>query len=250
MGIKKSIATSLNKRDIRLFRGDPNCLAFYNWAHGKLQAATFAWPPPITALKPGRQGNLGEFLTYQVAVEDGLGGIGHYPALGGATTPLQDATQPGVDILIAYLDPTGDSSKDKLVLIEVKTTGGKDLAYSAALVEDCQKLLGDTAISTSLATRMNALTNHLMYVHKLDTGLIQRAQALFMPRPHDCTAVKLVPTLVHDLGSTDAIETLDEVARQIEALGWLSSSIEPWSIAMNQLISGLIHLCNNEAFTP
>lgn len=250
MAIKKSITKSPNKRNINLFRGDPNCLAFYNWAHGKLQAVTFNWPPAVTSLRPGRQGNLGEFLAYHVAREDGLAGPGYFPALGGANTPLQDATITGVDILIAYLDPNGDTTKDRLILIEVKTTGGEDLSYSAALVDDCAKLLGGTEIPTSLATRMNALTSHLLYVSQLDPGLVQRAQALFMPRPQDCTAVKLVPTLVHDLGNGDAVATLDEVAGQIEELGWPKASIEPWSIAMNQLISGLIHLCNNKAFNP
>ncbi len=124
------------------------------------------------------------------------------------------------------------------------------MSYSAALVEDCAKLLGDTGIPTSLVTRMNALTNNLMLVHKLDFALVQRAQALFMHRPQECTAIKLVPTLVHDLGHGDVVATLDAVAGQIEALGWPKASIEPWSIAMNQLISGLIHLCNNEAFNP
>jgi hypothetical protein len=97
---------------------------------------------------------------------------------------------------------------------------------------------------------MNALTAALHYTHKLPRSLIQRAQALYMPKPEDCTAVMLIPTLVHDRGSGDALAVapMDNVVAQIEALGWPKASIEPWSIAISKLIACLICLNNQEVF--
>ncbi|MBN0147782.1 hypothetical protein JTL51_33245, partial [Pseudomonas aeruginosa] len=92
MAFTKLPSTSSNGWQIQLFRGDPDCGAFYQWIHTELAKATKIWPPKITKLTTGRKGNLGEFLSYKVAHKSGLRGKGngYTVALMGALTPLQN----------------------------------------------------------------------------------------------------------------------------------------------------------------
>jgi hypothetical protein len=254
MAFKDSHPKSTNGRQIRLVRGDPDCAAFYQWIHAELAKVTLIWPPKITALTTGRQGNLGEFLSYRVARASGLHGKskGYTVALMGALTPLQDGAPTGLDITIVHLDPEGDATKDCLYIMEVKTTGAVKLTYATALVDDYEKLLGKAAVAGSLGQRFNWLQGYLMEVHQFSDDKIERVGKLFMPEAKDCKGIKLLPTLVHDRRSGDktAIIELDHVAAGIELQGWRKQTIQPWSIAINKLTDCLVHLSNNECTMP
>jgi hypothetical protein len=136
--------------------------------------------------------------------------------------------------------------------MEVKTTGSVSLTYAKALVRDYNKLLGTTKVAGSLGQRMNWLQAYLLEAHEFKTEQLERVGNLFQPKPNDCKGVKLMPTLVHDrsCGDQAAIDVLDDVAKDITALGWRKKNIEPWSIAMNKLTECLIHLSNNLPFKP
>lgn len=254
MAFNKSPSTSSNGRLIQLVRGDPDCASFYQWIHAELKKITTNWPPQITTLTTGRQGNLGEFLSYRVARASGLHGKskGYTIALMGALTPLQDGAPTGLDITIVHLDPDGDISKDCLYIMEVKTTGAVKLSYANALIDDYDKLLGKTKVAGSLGQRMNWLQAYLMDVHEFSTEEMDRVGNLFQPKAEDCKGIRLLPTLVHDRKSGDlaAVATLDEVAKQIENLGWRKDCLEPWSIAITELEKCFVHLSNNEGSMP
>lgn len=242
------------KRAIQLVRGDPDCAAFFAWIQAELVAVTKHWPPPISELTTGRRGNLGEYLSYKVVKASGRYGKsnGYTIAIMGALTPLQDGAPTGLDTTIVHLDPGGDTDNDCIFIMEVKTTGDVKLTYAKALVKDYDKLLGTTKVAGSLGQRMNWLQAYLLEVHEFSTEQLERVGDLFQPKPKDCKGVKLMPTLVHDrsCGDQAAIHALDDVAEDIEALGWRKKNIEPWSIAMNKLTDCLIHLSNNLPFKP
>ncbi|WEN15724.1 hypothetical protein PY254_03350 [Rhodanobacter sp. AS-Z3] len=254
MTFRKKPSTSSSGRAIQLVRGDPDCAAFYRWIHAELVAATKHWPPPITKLPSGRTGNLGEFLSYKIARASGLYGKsnGYTIAIMGALTPLQDGAPTGLDTTILHLDPGGDPNKDCLFIMEVKTTGAIKLTYAKALIADYDKLLGKTKVAGSLGQRMNWLQAYLMEVHEFSAEHLERVGNFFQPKAEHCKGIRLLPTLVHDLGSGDmaAVVALDEVARDIEGLGWRKECIEPWSIAITKLTDCLLHLSNNAAFNP
>jgi len=254
MTFNKFAFKSSNARDIQLMRGNPDCETFYKWIYAELANVTKNWPPKITTLTTGRQGNLGEFLSYKVAVVNGLHGKtkGYTVALMGALTPLQDGAPTGLDTTIVYLDPLGDTSKDCLYIMEVKTTGSVNLTYATALIGDYEKLLGKTTVAGSLGQRFNWLLGYLKEIHEFSDKEMERVGNLFMPEAKDCIGIRLLPTLVHDrnVGDQTAVNALDHVAEEIEKQGWGTKTIEPWSIAISKLTKCLVHLSNNESTMP
>ena len=167
-------------------------------------------------------------------------------------TPLQDGAPTGLDTTIVHLDPNGDTSKDRLYIMEVKTTGAIKLTYASALVDDYEKLLGKTKVAGSLGQRMNWLQAYLMEVHEFSPAALDRVGKLFQPKAEDCIGITLLPTLVHDRSSGDpaAVTGLDGVAGKIENLGWRKDCIEPWSIAITELSKCFLHLSNNKSVMP
>lgn len=254
MAFNKLPFKSSNGRDILLMRGNPDCGTFYKWIYAELANVTKNWPPKITALTTGRRGNLGEFLSYKVAVVNGLYGKrkGYTVALMGALTPLQDGAPTGLDTTIVHLDPSGDTSKDCLYIMEVKTTGAVNLTYATALIGDYEKLLGKTTVAGSLGQRFNWLLGYLKEIHEFSDEEIERVGNLFMPEAKDCKGIRLLPTLVHarNVGDEAAVNALDHVAGEIEKQGWGKKTIEPWSIAISNLTRCLVHLSNNESTMP
>lgn len=255
MAFTKSLSRSAKGWDIQLVRGDPDCAEFYEWIHTELKKVTTTWPPKITGLTTGRRGNLGEFLSYRIARASGFHGKdrGFTLALMGALTPLQDGAPTGLDTTIVHLDPSGDTSKDCLYIMEVKTTGNvATLTYANALVDDYEKLLGKSAVAGSLGQRFNWLQAYLLEVHEFSVEELERVGDLFMPEPKDCKGIRLLPTLVHDrnAGDAKAVSALSKVADEIHLQGWGANTIEPWSIAIAKLTDCFVHLSNNEATMP
>lgn len=254
MAFSKLSSTSSGGRKIELIRGNPDCASFYQWIHSLLSADTTHWPPEVKKLTNGRSGNLGEYISFKVAKASGLHGMasGYTIALAGALTPLQDGAPTGVDITIVHLDPSGDTSKDRLYIMEVKTTGALELTYANALVGDYEKLLGQAKVAGSLGQRLNWLQLYLKESHEFSVEKLERVGNLFQPKAADCTGIQLLPTLVHDrkAGDPTAVAALGEVAEKIENLGWRKDNIEPWSIAISELAKCLVHLSNNESSMP
>ena len=250
VSFSKTSKKSVNGRTIHCFVGAPDCSASYAWLLEKLLKVTSKWHAPTGPLTEGQRGNVGEFIAYLVARHDGLSGPGYTVALGGALTPLQVGTAPGMDVTIVHLAPDGDTSKDCLYVLEVKTTGQVVLTYASALVDDYAKLLDTTRPSTSLPARMSALKAKLALEHDFDDALLDRVEDLYRPKAADCDRIKLLPTLVHDKRYGDPVVTLDGVAGRILKQGWPSANLEPRSIALRRLNECLEHLVKKAKFSP
>lgn len=250
MTYTKQAQLSAANRAIQCVRGTPNCGAFYDWALAQLEYVTSRWQPPTGSLTEGQRGNVGEFLSFIVAHDSGLSGPGFTAALGGALAPLQIGTSPGLDVTILHLAPDGNTARDCLYVMEVKTTGQLVLNYAYALVGDYAKLLDLTRPSTSLGSRMSQIKAKLKFEHGFPDALLDRVEDLYRPNAADCTRIRLLPTLVHDIGSGNPVITLDDVAQRIEALGWPAASIEPWSIALTRLNECIEHLVQRAPFVP
>jgi hypothetical protein len=97
---------------------------------------------------------------------------------------------------------------------------------------------------------MSWLKAKLMWEHDFSKELVDRAEDLYRPSPADCIRIRLLPTLVSNLGAGNPVITLDDVARRIEALGWPAASIEPWSIAFTRLNECIEHLVKKAPFVP
>lgn len=250
MSFSKTSKKSVNGRTIQCYVGDPDCSALYAWLLEKLRKLTSKWQPPPGPLTNGQRGNVGEFIAYMVARQDGLSGHGYTVALGGALTPLQVGTTPGMDVTIVHLAPNGDTAKDCLYVLEVKTTGQIALTYASALVDDYAKLLDHTRPSTSLPARMSALKAKLALEHDFQDDLLDRVEDLYRPKPSDCDRIRLLPTLVHDKRYGNPVDTLDAVAGEILKQGWPSANLEPRSIVLRRLNECLEHLVNKATFSP
>lgn len=250
MSFSRITRTSQNGRSIECVTGNPDCAAFYSWALAKLNVILSRWHKAYNGpMTTGLQGNLGEFLSYYVAREE-LRGDGYTGLAIGANSPLNIGAPPGLDATIVYLSPDGDASKDRLFVMEMKTTVANNLAYANNLVGDCHKLLDDTRPSTSLSNRMSWLKGILSDSHGFSDAQLDRVEDLYRPAAAECVKIKLMPTLVHDLRFGDPVVTLDGVARRIELLGWLPTSVEPWSVSMTRLSECLSHLRQRAVFTP
>lgn len=251
MSFKRTPKISVSGRAIHCVTGDPDCAAFYGWALKKLGDILSQWHKAYTGpMTMGLQGNLGEFLSYYAARDAGLAGTGFTGPAIGANSPLNIAAPPGLDATIVYLSPDGDKSKDRLFVMEMKTTVADQLGYANNLVSDCKKLLDDTRPSTNLSNRMSWLKGMLSDTVGFSDEQLERVEDLYRPTAADCIKVKLMPTLIHDLRYGDPVVTLDGVAHKIELLGWLPSSVEPWSVALTRLEECLGHLRKQAAFTP
>lgn len=239
---------------IRQFHGRPDCSAFYSWVLNYLNTIAFSGhpppSPPLTSLTNGQKGNLGELISYLVSREDLFKNLGHTPALAGALIPFQPGTAVGLDIMVVYLDPNGNTNDDRLYIQEVKATGATNLTYADALVEDYKKLLDDTNPSTTLPTRVSAIKAKLYLEHGWSHQALQRVEDMVQPKAKDCTKIRLMPTLVHDLRYGVPSDALGNVLSQINLQGWPAGSTDGWSIAITRLNEALIHLANRVAFAP
>jgi hypothetical protein len=236
--------------EIHMYVGMPDCGAFYSWVHGKLEELIHqgvAPPsPPLTELTTGQKGNYGEAITYLVGRTERFNTPHHFASLGGALTVLNPSAPTGVDILIVFLDPNGIVANDRLFIQEIKTTGSEGLAYSTALIEDYEKLLGTVKPSMSLMARVSSLKCKLAWEHNYTQELLQRVEDLAQPLPINCTRIHLLPTLVHDRGS-NPIAALSHVMAEINRQGWPQGTVEAWSISITQLNNALIRLANRVA---
>lgn len=233
--------------ELHIYVGSPNCSTFYRWVLDSLlefMHPEFGPPvPPLKKITKGQMGNLGESITFLVGRADRFDDVAYTQILRSALTPFNPSALTGVDIFTVYLDPNGIEANDRLFIQEIKTTGAPSLAYSRALVEDYDKLFNTTNPPLSLFSRISAVKGELKFVHRFPPDKLQRVENLVQITAAQCTQVRLLPTLVHDLGSCPK-SSLGEVVDKIKKQGWPAGTIEAWSISMTQLRSKLIDLAN------
>ena len=186
-----------NISGVDCFWGNPDCSAGYAWIQERLRDLCAQWLSSEDSLGDRRKGNLGEFIAFHVSRNTGLNGAGFHCILGNAHKPLSSSSDPGLDIVFVYLDPSGDSTMDRLVIQEVKTTGSASLTYADALTEDHQKLQ-EADTNTNLVSRVQAIKGTLKYEFGLNQAMLARVEAMGHPVAGRCTQVILLPTLVHE----------------------------------------------------
>ena len=149
---------------IDLWAGDPSC----QHAHEALLAVLSKIGNFIGAtevLGHRRQGNLGEFISLQVAANGALDYSKAYAQ--NAFDPLQNISRAGLDITYLYFEPI-EVGEDLIYIQEVKTTGGLPLSYADGLTEDYEKLFGEDPDFT-LNTRVQGLAMMLeVGEHRID----------------------------------------------------------------------------------
>jgi len=235
---------------IKCFSGDPDCAMAYQWILNHLRELGVAWLPSNTmSLKNSIKGNLGEFIAFHLSEYDGLTGTDYHPFLAGAVRPLADSPDPGLDISFIYLDPLGDTAKDRLYIQEVKTTGSSSLTYADALISDYSKLLDSTG-SLNLSIRISSLKGRMKMERKRPRSEIERIELLGHTDASKCTKVRLLPTLVHELNGADPLARMKKIRLALLSQGWLNESIEPRSVGFTNLNSGLLSICKNNDFKP
>ncbi len=234
---------------VACYEGNPDCASGYAWIQERLRELCTQWLSAGKTLGDRRKGNLGEFIAFHISRLAGHEGSGFHCILGNAHKPLSASSDPGLDIVFVYLDPSGDRTRDRLVIQEVKTTGSASLSYADALTEDHQKLQGaDT--NTNLLSRIQAIKGTLKYEFGLTQPMLDRVEAMGHPKAGKCSQVVFLPTLVHEKRGAKPSAKLAQVKTDIAALGWPAGNIYPFSIALTKLNDGLLALARNQEFVP
>ncbi|HXV81076.1 MAG TPA: hypothetical protein VEG60_14455, partial [Candidatus Binatia bacterium] len=210
--------SNVTSTEIFLWVGDPDCLSAYCAIQKELRKHVLKWLGSSEALGPRREGNLGEYIAFQVASKHGLNGPGYQVFLENAKAPLSNISTNGVDLTYIYLDPGGDRTKDLLYLQEVKTTKDPKLTYGDRLVDDYKKLFS-LDLEFSLANRIAKAKNVLELERRKTRDVLERVEALCGISPGSCIQVRLLPTLVHERSGSDPEKRLVAVRAEIKALG-------------------------------
>jgi hypothetical protein len=212
-----------------IWRADP-CQSAHDFLLSKLQIHAPAFIGPDGIPTNQQRGNLGEFITFWVGVEEAHTRLQVFkPA--NAFQPLSTISRPGVDLLWIHFAEFNEH--DFVLLQEVKTTGSNTLTYARTLLDDYEKLFGADP-NLTLHTRLLEAKSELEYVIGRPE-LVPRVTRLAGTTPRTTPKARLVPTLVHDSEGSEPATTLLAVKSTIVALGWDATQVQPWSLALDQL---------------
>ncbi len=220
---------------VMVWAPSPDAQAAHDWFLAHLQA--MGLPFFAGDLSTRVQGNLGECCYMLVGTENDYAGYQCHPA--NAHQPLQDISRSEMDIIWLWLD--GDPLGDYVVLQEVKTTGGDDLAYAGKLIEDFDKLFGADPTLT-LSTRLNAVANTLEYGHG-NTAHADRVRTLGGLTPQTTVGVQLVPSVMYDRARVaDPSPKMAAVRQSVLAMGWAPEVVESSALGLEDLLERLERL--------
>ena len=199
------------------------------------QAVTAGFLKQTEPLSNRVKGNIGEFIAYRIGKNYVFTNVKIAHAAN-AWDPLSEISRPDVDIVWLHFGSTEDD--DWAAIQEVKTTGEASLRIADDLITDYKKLFGEN-LRLTLQTRLGALKN------KLDQQgqghLSSRVTALGGPAPNQASGIRLVPTLLHDSAHNSSVKMV-AVRQALIGLGWSTSVVECWSIALGELDKRLIRL--------
>jgi hypothetical protein len=228
---------------ITLWSGDPDCANAYAELQKRLRTNLAAFLLPGQELGNRRKGNLGEYITLQVARENDFAGKDFQKIFRNADAPLTDASAAGLDLVYVYFSPDGDVAKDFVVIQEVKTTQDADLKIAKSVVNDYQKLFGKDP-EFNLSSRIASIKTHLEF-KDFEKSFLMRVERLAQVTPSACIQIRLYPTLVHEKVGASPEKVLVAVRAEISTQGWPATSIAPWSIALSDIEEGLVKLAQN-----
>ena len=218
-----------NVNGVVVWTGQPDCQAAHNWLLTWLsQHALPFLPHPPEQLSFSMQGNLAETLSMCVAWQFRQPSQRCFPA--NAQHPFSSISRPDIDLL--WIGLGNQPSDDYIVIQEIKSTGGMDLSYADKLLDDYNKLFSHPRFS--LQTRIQAIQAQMEWQNE-DPQIIARISRIAGVSPNTCgAAVRLVPTLVHDLNSIPAAPKMLAVTATLTSRGW--SNVEPWAIGITNLL--------------
>ncbi len=219
--------------DVFVWTGDPDCQAAHDWLLTWLQDhVAFIAPPAAGAFQINQRilGNLGETVSMCIGLS--LRPPAERCFAVNAHQPLSDISRPDVDLL--WLTFGEDSRDDFAFIQEVKTTGQANLAYANTLLDDYAKLFGPDP-QVTLHTRLQGIQTTLDIQH-LRSDLADRVSRLAAKSPRSCrSAVRLLPTLVHDRGCQANPRTkMLAIAGTLTTRGW--ENVEPWAIGLTDMV--------------
>jgi hypothetical protein len=226
----------------RLWRGDPDCQAAHDELLTHLKARNSQFLPACEALGSRRLGNFGEHIAFRIGFANDYSGW--RPRTINALNPFSNNSTSGVDIIWLLLSATTPAN-DLVAIQEMKTTPASDLGIAYELTHDYKKLFG-LNLDFTLQTRLQCLANELEVVPGFNPAELHRIIALGQATPALSSQVRLVPTLVHDLGANDPRPLLLAVRTSITKLGWATQHITPWSVAMTDLLARLERLSHGK----
>lgn len=219
--------------NVFVWTGDPDCQAAHDWLLAWLQNhVAFLAPPAVGALPINNRilGNLGETVSMCIGLS--LRQPAERCFAPNARQPLANISQPNVDLLWLTF---GDDPRDDFAFIqEVKTTSQANLAHADTLLDDYVKLFGlDPQVT--LHTRLQGIQTTLDIQH-LRPDLADRVSRLAAKSPRSCrSAVRLLPTLVHDRGCQANPRTkMLAIAGMLTSRGW--ENVEPWAIGLTDMV--------------
>lgn len=224
-----------------IFEPHPDSSHAHDWLLNELRTtlkATFVSEP----INMATFGNLGEAIAYLVGYQNDFTDALAFTA--NAFDPMARISRPSIDILWINL---GESPEhDWIAIQEVKTTSRHSLSIANDLNTDYEKLFGSDPRLT-FQTRMNAVEIQLRLQRRED-ALADRIVTVTENAVSPVTShrVTLVPTLVHESESGDAVVKLLAVRTSLFSLGWQARSILPWSIRLDNLEARIRQLARGE----
>jgi hypothetical protein len=225
--------------NIRLWSGHPNCQAAHDSIIAWLKERNIAFRETASLTDNILRGNIGETITFYIALHNGYEPCHAYPA--NALRPFNPNSAIDFDIAWVYF---GDNAKDDwAALQEVKTTSGKDLSYANALIPDYEKLFG-TNIRLTLQTRLQDIQARLEFGSKRrDLG--NRVFRLAGNTPQTSSRVRLLPTMVHEKVGTAPDQKMLAVRETLIGMGW--SEVEAWAIGLSDLDQRLVRIATGKS---
>jgi hypothetical protein len=224
--------------NVRLWSGDPDCQAAHEAILEWLRSRKVRFRDTASPVDHILRGNLGETITFFVAVHDDYEACHAYPA--NALRPFNPNS--AIDFDIAWVYFGADPKDDWAALQEVKTTSGKDLSYADALIPDYEKLFG-TNLRLTLQTRLQDIQGRLEYGSKRkDLG--DRVFRLAGNTPQTSSRVRLLPTLVHDKAGATPDYKMLAVRETLIGMGW--ADVEAWAIGLTDLDDRLVRIATGK----
>lgn len=224
------------------WRGLPDCQSAHNYLHQRLNFVLHGrWLPRSETLNQRRKGNLGEFVAW--CIGQGSTYSTHYAFPANAFDPLSNISVNGIDIVWLFM-PDAEDQNDCAVILESKTTTASSTEYVTTVVDDFDKLFG-TDPAFTLQSRLQHIKNRLEFSHRRK-DLCTRVDALAATTPADCHQITLLPTVIHDLSSTNPDTDLLAVRSMLRAKGWDENKVLPWAVAFNNLGDRLERLSHGD----
>jgi len=192
-------------------------------------------PPPLTN---ALQGNLAEFLVYDLSLSHWLLFDRKFSWASNAISPWKDSSDPGLDVLAFVFKPN-----DKILIIEVKSSIGTGTTSitedESSLKNDFKKLFNGTSTSR-LLMRLSEAFYELKYGRE-QPELIRRLAGLVGISPGTSAGVKLIGTLVCSKGTRTALnvenrtKAFQELHQWLINEGWKTDQIEFRCIELDNL---------------